>query len=156
MRHLFRLCLLLFIGLPVIAQKKPNELHFTSSQQQLITVYKGTIFVNGNKAFVFQEDSINYASKRNRLIENGKTVFLFLEVKNSPKKNRLQVFNIDHSLAISVLNAVSSDVKDWDRDGELEFGGSELPQTYPAADPCIMSLQNSMKLKRVKLHMMRS
>jgi hypothetical protein len=151
MRHLFRLCLLLFIGLPVIAQKKPNELHFTSSQQQLITVYKGTIFVNGNKAFVFQEDSINYASKRNRLIENGKTVFLFLEVKNSPKKNRLQVFNIDHSLAISVLNAISSDVKDWDRDGELEFGGSELPQTYPAADSMYYVPSKFYEIKKGKI-----
>ncbi|MEC5146311.1 hypothetical protein [Chitinophaga sp. 212800010-3] len=134
MRYLYGLCLLLFTCLSSRAQKPTNELHFTSSQQQLITVYKGTIFVNGNKAFQFPKDIINYKSRRNRLIENGKSVFLFLEVDGSPDKNRLYVFNIDHSLADSVANAISSDVKDMDHDGNLEFGGSEAPKPYPAAD----------------------
>lgn len=134
MRHLFRLCLLLFICSPAMAQKPTNELHYTSSQRQLITVYKGTIFVNGNKAFIFHEDIINYPSKRNKLVENGSSVFLFLEVNGSPKKNRMYVFKIDHSLADSILNTISSDVKDYDRDGNLEFGGSDVTQTYPAAD----------------------
>ena len=151
MRHLFRLCLLLFIYLPAIAQKPANELHFTSSQQQLITVYKGTIFVNGNKAFLFHEDNINYKSRRNRLVENGKSVFLFLEVNGSPNKNRLYVFHIDHSLADSLVNAISSDVKDWDHDGNLEFGGSELPKTYPAADSMYYLPSKFYEIKRGKI-----
>ncbi|MBO9730231.1 MAG: hypothetical protein J7623_16445 [Chitinophaga sp.] len=132
--HLFKLCLLCCFCLPVMAQKKANELHFTSSQRQLITVYKGNIFVNGNKAFVFHEDIINYPSKRNRLVEDGASVFLFLEVNGSPKKNKLYVFRIDHSLADSVLTAISSDVKDYDHDGNLEFGGSEQAPPNPSAD----------------------
>ncbi|PSL45422.1 hypothetical protein CLV51_104124 [Chitinophaga niastensis] len=151
MRHLFRLCLLLFICLPAMAQKKSNELHFTSSQQQLITVYKGTIFVNGNKAFVFHEDIINYSSKRNRLIEDGHSVFLFLEVNGSPNKNRLYVFNIDHSLADSILNAISSDVKDYDHDGNLEFGGSDLTEKYPAADSMYYIPSKFYEIKRGKI-----
>lgn len=134
MRPLLKLCLILFATMPAMAQKSANELHFTSSQQQLITVYKGNIFVNGNKAFVLHEDIINYKSKRNRLVENGKSVFLFLEVNGAPKKNKIYVFNIDHSLADSLLTAISSDVKDWDRDGNLEFGGADLTDTYPSPD----------------------
>lgn len=151
MHQLFRLCLLLFIGLPAIAQKSANELHFTSSQQQLITVYKGTIFVNGNKAFTFHEDIINYPSRRNRLIENGKSVFLFLEVNGSPKKNRLYVFNIDHSLADSVTNAISSDVKDLDRDGNLEFGGSEVAEKYPSPDSIYYLPSKFYEIKKGKI-----
>jgi hypothetical protein len=151
MRHLFKLCLLLSAYLPAMAQKPANELHFTSSQQQLITVYKGTIFVNGNKAFILHEDIINYKSKRNRLIENGKSVFLFLEVNGSPKKNRLYVFNIDHSLADSLLSAVSSDVKDWDRDGDLEFGGSDLTEVYPSADSMYYIPSKFYEIKRGKI-----
>ncbi|MEZ2444550.1 hypothetical protein AB6805_22650 [Chitinophaga sp. RCC_12] len=151
MRHLFKLCLLLVVYLPAMAQKPANELHFTSSQQQLITVYKGTIFVNGNKAFVLHEDIINYKSKRNRLVENGKSVFLFLEVNGSPNKNRLYVFNIDHSLADSLLSAVSSDVKDWDRDGDLEFGGSDVTKVYPAADSMYYVPSKFYEIKRGKI-----
>ncbi|RAJ88053.1 hypothetical protein CLV59_101818 [Chitinophaga dinghuensis] len=130
MRYLLSLCLCMAIGLSAMAQKEKNELHFTSSQAQRITVYKGTVFVNGNKAFIFPEDNINYPSKRNRLIEDGKSVFLFLDVAMKTGANRLYVFNIDHSLADTLLTAVSSDVKDWDHDGNMEFGGAEPAIPY--------------------------
>lgn len=150
MRHLFRLCLLI-ICLPAMAQKPGNELHFTSSVKQMITVYKGAVFVNGKKAFQFHDDIINYKSKRNRLIEDGKSVFLFLEVNGSPKKNRLYVFNIEYSRADSVLSAISSDVKDWDRDGSLEFGGSDVTEQYPAADSMYYTPSRFYEIKRGKI-----
>lgn len=151
MRPLLKLCLSLFIALPAMAQKSANELHFTSSQQQLITVYKGTIFVNGNKAFVLHEDIINYKSKRNRLVENGRSVFLFLEVNGSPKKNKMYVFNIDHSLADSLLTAISSDVKDWDHDGNPEFGGADLTDTYPSPDSMYYISSKFYEIKKGKI-----
>ncbi|RFS20677.1 hypothetical protein DVR12_19145 [Chitinophaga silvatica] len=132
--YLFLFCLFIAFAGTATAQKNPNELHYTSSQKQLITIYKGQIFVNGNKTYKFQNDNIVYASRRNKLIEDGRSVFLFLEVDGSPNKNRLYVFNIDHSIADSVANAVVSDVKDYDRDGNLEFGGVDLTETYPSAD----------------------
>jgi hypothetical protein len=151
MRLLFGLCLLLTTCLSAIAQKPRTELHYTSSQNQMITVYKGTIFVNGNKAFIFQEDIIKYNSKRNRLIEDGNSVFLFLEVNGSPSKDRLYVFNIDHSKADSILNAISSDVKDWDRDGNLEFGGSDLSEMHPSADSMYYIPSKFYEIKRGKI-----
>lgn len=151
MRHLLSLCLIFIFCLPAVAQKSGNELHFTSSQQQMITVYKGTVFVNGNKAFIFPKDIINYKSRRNRLVENGGTVFLFLEVDGSPNKNRLIVFNIDHSLADSILNTISSDVKDWDHDGNLEFGGSDLAKTHPVPDSMYYTPARFYEIKKGKI-----
>lgn len=152
MIRFLRCCFLLtVISLPAMAQQPANELHYTSSQQQLITVYKGTIFVNGNKAFQFHADSINYKSRRNRLIEDGRTVFLFLEVNARPQKNRLYVFNIDHSLADSVVTAISSDVKDWDHDGNLEFGGSEVVQKHAAADSIYYTPSRFYEIRRGKI-----
>ncbi|WP_123891723.1 hypothetical protein [Chitinophaga costaii] len=131
MRLLPRHYLLLIIGLPAMAQTPKKGLHFTSSIQQKITVYNGTIFVNGNKAHQLDPEAINYGSKRNRLVENEGTVFLFLDIAPLQK---LYVFRIDHSNADSVLSAASSDVKDLDHDGLLEFGGSDATQAYPSAD----------------------
>ncbi|MFY0256047.1 hypothetical protein ACDQ55_19075 [Chitinophaga sp. 30R24] len=134
-----------------MAQKPANELHFTSSQQQLITVYKGTIFVNGNKAFVFHEDGINYKSKRNRLVEDRSSVFLFLEIDGSPNKNRMYVFNIDHSRADSILDAISSDVKDLDHDGNFEFGGSDLTEVHPSPDSMYYVPSRFYEIKKGKI-----
>lgn len=151
MRYLLSLCLVLVMCLPALAQKPANELHFTSSINQMITVYKGTIFVNGKKTYQLQNDIINYKSKRNRLIEDGKSVFLFLEVDASPKKNRLYVFNIEHSRADSILSAISSDVKDWDRDGQLEFGGSDITTPHPSPDSMYYVPAKFYEIKKGKL-----
>jgi hypothetical protein len=134
MHLLIRYSLLLLIGLPAFAQTPRNELHFTSSKQQKITVFKGTIFVNGNRTYQLPADAINYPSRRNRLIEDGGNVFLFLEILGSPKKNRLYVFGINNSKADSLLDAISSDVRDMDHDGSLEFGGSDVTEAYPSSD----------------------
>lgn len=127
-------CLLLLISLPTFAQTPRNNLHFTSSKQQKIAVYQGTIIVNGNKTFKFASDNIVYNSKRNRIVEDGGNVFLFLEVNGSPNKNRLYVFGINNSVADSLLTTVASDIKDADHDELLEFGGSELTEAYPSPD----------------------
>lgn len=134
MHFRLRHCLLLFIGVPAFAQTPRTNLHFTSSKQQQIAVYKGTIMVNGNKTYQFQSDDIVYTSKRNRLVEDGGNVFLFLEVTRSPSKNRLYVFGINNSKADSLLEAIASDIKDMDRDGFLEFGGSDVTAAYPSSD----------------------
>jgi hypothetical protein len=125
---------LLFIGLPAFAQQPRESLHFTSGKAQQITVYKGQIIVNGNKTYKLGADNIVYTSKRNRLWEDAGNVYLFLEVTAAPNKNRYYIFAINNSIADSLMSTVSSDVKDWDRDGLLEFGGSDVTPVYPAAD----------------------
>lgn len=127
-------CLLVFISLPAFAQTPKTELHFTSSKQQKITVFKGTIFVNGNRTYQLTPDEINYSSRRNRLVEDNGNVFMFLEINKSPKKNKVYVFAVNNSKADSLMEAISSDVRDYDHDGNMEFGGSDVTEAYPAAD----------------------
>ncbi|MBW8684500.1 hypothetical protein [Chitinophaga rhizophila] len=151
MRIRLRYCLLLLISLPALAQKPKVGLSLTSSKQHQISVYKGTIIVNGNKTFTFKQDSINYASKRNRVEEDKGSVFLFLDVKDGPKKNKLYVFSINNSIADSVLTTISSDIKDWDHDGLLEFGGSEAGELYPSADSMYYVPAKFYEIKKGKL-----
>lgn len=123
---------LLFAAAPALAQQSKDQLHLKSSINQQITVYKGTVFVNGNKAF-FLHDDVNYASRRNKLVEDAGAVFLFLEMARPPEKQML-VLRIDHSNADSVATSVLSDVKDFDHDGQLEFGGKAPVPPPPSAD----------------------
>lgn len=143
--------LFLFIGLPAVAQKPADNLHFTSTKQQKIAVYKGTIIVNGNKTFSFASDNIVYKSKRNRLVEDGKNVFLFLEVTDAPKANKLIVFGINNSVADSLLSTVASDIKDMDHDGLLEFGGNEPVVPHPAADSIYYTQAKFYEIKKGRL-----
>ncbi|WP_295125540.1 hypothetical protein [uncultured Chitinophaga sp.] len=131
----FRLVLLSMIAsLPALGQAANSNLRYQSSQNQLVSVFKGKIIVNGQPAFEFPQDNIVYKSKRNGLQEDKGKVYLFLETTNGTLKNRLNVFSIVYSKADSLFSVVASDVKDYDRDGYLEFGGSELATPHPSAD----------------------
>jgi len=134
-----------------MAQKPKTGLYFTSSKQQQIAVYQGTIIVNGNKTYKFAADSINYNSKRNRIEEDKGNVFLFVDMKDTPRKNKLYVFVINNSVADSLMVTISSDVKDWDHDGLLEFGGSEAPQAHPAADSIYYTASRFYEINRGKI-----
>lgn len=123
---------LLVAAAPAMAQQPKDQLHLKSSINQQITVYKGTVFVNGNKAFLLH-DEVNYASRRNKLVEDEGAVFLFLDMARQPEKEML-VLRIEHSNADSVATAVVSDVKDFDHDGQLEFGGKAAVPPSPSAD----------------------
>ncbi|UYQ94467.1 hypothetical protein MKQ68_05105 [Chitinophaga horti] len=130
-----RIVILMLLSLPAMAQSTTNRLNFKSGQSQMIGVYQGTIFVNGQRAHQFATDNIVYKSKRNKLVEDKNSVFLFIEtLGEAGKKNRLNVFNIVFSRADSITSVVASDVKDFDRDGYLEFGGSEVATPHPSAD----------------------
>ena len=129
-----RYLLLLFTGIPAMAQTTKTGLKFTSSKNQFITVYKGTIFVNGNKAYQLGENAVNLSSRRNKIIEDKGNVFLFLEIDGSPKKNRLYVFGINNSSADSLVSTIAGDVLDYDHDGNMEFGGSDVQEAHPSPD----------------------
>jgi hypothetical protein len=150
-RYLFLSCLCFSFAFAAVAQKKEGELHFKSSQAQLITIYKGNIFVNGNKTYIFSKDDIVYASRRNKLVENGRSVFMFLELNGSPNKNKMIVFNIDHSIADSITTTVVSDIRDFDRDGELEFGGSEAAKPHPSADSLYYLASRFYEIKKGRI-----
>jgi hypothetical protein len=137
-----RLILLLFISLPATAQ-----LHFTSSKMQKIAVYKGSIIVNGNRTYQVQPDAIVYKSKRNKIVEDNGNVFLFLDID----KNKIYVFGINNSVADSLMEAVSSDVKDYDHDGEMEFGGPGAVIPHPSADSIYYTPATFYEIKKGRI-----
>lgn len=128
------LLLLIIIGLPALAQDAPNNLHFTSSKGQMVSIYKGVIIVNSKYKYPLATDNVVYKSRLTRLVEDKGNVFLFLEVTAAPKKNRFYIFGIRNNGADSLFTTIASDVKDLDQDGFMEFGGSEVRQPYPAPD----------------------
>ncbi len=124
----------IFAYIPTIAQTVAGNLIYHSSKGQNINVRNGTILVNGKDLYKLEEDGIIYSSKRNKIIENGGTVFLFLEVDGSPNLDRLYVFRISNTKVDSITNAISSDLMDLDGDNYLEFGGRDLTEIHPSED----------------------
>ena len=82
----------------------------------------------------FQYDEINYESKRNKLLEVNGSVFLFIEVNGNPNLDRIYAFKIYKNRVDSLANAISSELIDLDKDGNLEFGGRDLTESYPSKD----------------------
>lgn len=128
------LLLLIIICSAAMAQSPANNIAFKSSQGHMVSVYKGSIIVNSKRSYQLGADNVVYKSRRNRIIEDKGNVFLFLEVTDNGKKNKFYIFSIHNSIADSMFTAIASDVKDLDRDGYMEFGGSEAAQPYAAAD----------------------
>jgi len=132
MKLKLRHCLLAFIALPAFGQK--SNFHFVSSKAQQININKGTIFVNGNRAFLLSNGAEFLDSRRNKLIENGGNVFLLLEVNRSADVKDLIIFSVNNSQVDSIANVVSSDIRDYDHDQNMEVGGAYNVAPYPSPD----------------------
>lgn len=117
-----------------IAQQKSSILNFHTSKDWKVTVENRTIRINGKELYRFKDDIIIYESKRNRLIEDGGAVFLFLEINGSPNLDRLYAFHLAENKVELLADAISSDLKDLDHDSFLEFGGSNLTEEHPSRD----------------------
>src|ERR1043166_6589769 len=122
--------LLLYTSLSAFSQK--NKLVFHSKTIGEIRVENDSIFINNKKLYHFEEPSIGYSGKLNRRIEDKYTVFLFLVIGGSPNKNRLYGFKITNNKIYSVVDAIASEIKDFDHDEYLEFGGSDLTEVHPS------------------------
>lgn len=116
------------------AQTNSDILRFTSKKGLSIVVEKGAILVNGKELHRMKEDIVIYDGNRNKLIEDGGSVFLFLEMGGSPNLDRLYAFEVSDTKVQLLANAISSDLKDLDGDGYLEFGGCDLTEHHPSED----------------------
>ena len=141
----------LIIHNSALSQTVSGNLNYQTSQGQKINVYGGTISVNGKELYKLDYDDIIYSSKRNKIIESGGTVFLFLEVDGSPNLNRLYVFKISATRVDSLVNAISSDLKDLDGDTFLEFGGRDLTEVHPSKDSMYYIPSDYYEIKEGKI-----
>jgi hypothetical protein len=126
--------LLIAIHSEGVAQTHSRNLEFRTGKGLVVNVYNGFISVNNRHLYRLDNEDIIYPSKRNRLIEDNGSSFLFLEIDGRPNLNRLYVFQIFADRVDSVADAISSDLKDLDGDTFLEFGGDNLTEVYPSRD----------------------
>ena len=133
-----RLILLFFlfvtIPFPGSPQAHSNKLSFRTSKGTSIIVHGGAISVNSKKLYRLEDDAIIYDSKRNQLMEDAGSALLFLEMAGSPNLDRLYAFAIHDAKVELLADAISSDIKDLDGDGYLEFGGCDLTEKHPSED----------------------
>lgn len=133
-----KILLLLFlfsiVHVQIYTQTNSKNLIFHTTKSQTVAIHGGSISVNNKNLYKLQYDDIIYSSKRNRLIENSGSTFLFLEINGTPNRNRLYVFSISKDKVDSIAEAISSDIKDLDGDTCLEFGGSDVTEVHPSKD----------------------
>lgn len=122
------------LHITVLAQDSGTTLHFQTSKGLKIIINEGRISVNGHVSSKPRVEGIIYSSPRNKIVENGGTVFLFLEVNGSPNLDKLNVYKVTDTGVLFIANAMSSDVADLDGDGFLEFGGRDLTEMHPSED----------------------
>ncbi|OJW18322.1 MAG: hypothetical protein BGO48_17385 [Mucilaginibacter sp. 44-25] len=72
--------------------------------------------------------------KQNRIVEDEGAIFLFLAFNGKPNSDRLVAFSISPKKATLVADAILSPIKDYDNDGNLEFGGRDLTEAYTTPD----------------------
>ena len=130
--QLFVLCIFLYYQSSGQSQK--DKILFHTKNGTEIRVEYDSIFVNNKALFGFAKYALDYSSNLNRLIEDHNTNFLFLVISDSPNRDRLYGFKITNSKVDSVVDAIASKIKDFDKDGYLEFGGSDLTEEYPSKD----------------------
>jgi len=136
MKYKYILVLLIsFAALSGFRLPVKNILSFKTSTGHTIKVSKGQISYDNKVIFKRKyDDDILYESKSNRLIEDQGAVFLFIAIGGSPNLDRLNAFLITPTKATLVANAILSPIKDYDNDGYLEFGGSDLTEGYDNPD----------------------
>lgn len=100
----------------------------------MIHLQNDGIYVNGKNLYQQASKIDLLINEPNRLIENGGSAFLFVHVGGSPNKDRLYGFKITDKKVDSVVDAISSDIRDMDEDSCLEFGGVDLTERMPNED----------------------
>jgi hypothetical protein len=116
------------------AQSSIKALIFKTTSGIRIKITLENICINGVKCYSLSNKEIVLPSKKNRLLESGKSILLFLESYGRPNSNRLLVYKINEGQIGQVADAISSDLKDLDGDGNLEFGGADFNEVHPSKD----------------------
>lgn len=112
-----------------------NIVSFKTTSGHVIKVVNGQILYDNKSIFKIKYgDDILYESKSNRLIEDDGSIFLFVAMAGNPNRDRLNGFLITPTKATLVVDAILSPIKDYDNDGYVELGGSDLTEMYANPD----------------------
>lgn len=138
------------IELDMITEKTTRTLQFRTNDNHLIAVggqmvkrdtgliYKNfMILFDTNEIYLREEHTYKIDSKYNQLIQVSGNLYLILEIKGSPKWDRIVVYKIQPDTAFVVAETVYNDkhqnsghdfesFTDIDKDGYIEFGGFDV------------------------------
>ncbi|HVU55331.1 MAG TPA: hypothetical protein VHD83_09760, partial [Puia sp.] len=140
----------LLLWLTSFAQDKPLSFH--TSKGLTVKVDTRGIYINNKKVHWFDTDELIPDSRRNKLIEDGGTAFLFLEMSDAPNLNKLYGFRISANRADSVVYTNTSDIVDMDGDGYLEFGGADLTEVYSSEDSMYYIPTEYYEIRNGRIH----
>jgi hypothetical protein len=153
MRYRYILVLLsLAISQAVPGSQVKPVLKFKTSSGHTVKVTRGTIYYDNKSLLKIEDSEILYDSGLNRLIEDHGAVFLFVAMDGRPNLDRLNAFSITPLKAILVADAILSAIKDFDGDGYLEFGGSDLTEAYSNPDSMYYVPTAYYEIRHGKIH----
>jgi hypothetical protein len=152
------LTIILFGLMPV--QQKEKVILKTKSRD-IVSIMNDRIYYN-SKIISGPIDGIIYNSKYNRIIEDGNSMFLFIEVDDRPDYNMLEVYSLTKQKATKLLDAAYNDssqgwknypisLTDADKDGHLEFGGFGINEGYDNEDSMYYSPSVYYEIKNGKI-----
>jgi hypothetical protein len=125
---------------------------FKTSKGHIIKVYKGIISLDNKRIYKMNDDEIIYDNVSNKTIEDHGSVLLFLVLDDRPNLEKLGTFMIKPGKAILVAKSIRSPIKDYDNDGFLEFGGSDLTEGYPNPDSMYYIPTSYYEIRNGKVH----
>lgn len=128
----------------LISIQQKEKVILKTKSGDIVSIMNDKIYYN-SKAISEPISEIIYNSKYNRIIEDGNSMFLFIEVDDRPNYNMLEVYNLTKQKATKLLEAVYNDrsqgskndhisLTDIDNDGYLEFGGFGINEGYDNKD----------------------
>jgi hypothetical protein len=131
---IFAITVLIAINLSLIA-KPAKQLTYKTKSGHSVSVNGKQIFYDGKIIFTFKyPDEIELDYKKDYFIEDNGSVFLFLFAYGNPNLDRFNVYQIFPDKALLVADSIASPIKDYDGDGNLEFGGRDLTEMHPSRD----------------------
>ena len=143
------ICHFQFFGQTTISTK--DEITFETKLGETIKVKKGEIIFKMHQVYSFPEDVIIYKSKLNNIVEDSSGIFLFITVSNSPSKDLFHIFKLSTSGVNKIKETIASEIKDYDKDGYLEFGGADITEAYPQKDSMYYIPTEFFELKNGKI-----
>jgi hypothetical protein len=137
-----RIMLLLTFLMVSFIKESSDLITFKTRSGEPVIIKKDIIYFH-KKGISQKIDGIVYKSKYNKIIEQHSTIFLFLEIDDTPNYNKIRAFKLTNKKAIQLAECVYNDKKqgigpapftDLDGDSNLEFGGFDLTEFYSAKD----------------------
>ncbi|MGZ3756206.1 MAG: hypothetical protein ACXVAY_14370 [Mucilaginibacter sp.] len=115
--------------------KSEKELIYKTKSGHVIRVNCKRILYDGKLVFTFKfPDEVEIDYKKDYLIEDNGSAFLFLFSYGNPNLDRFNVYQILATGTKLVADSIASQIKDYDNDGKLEFGGRDLTEMHPSPD----------------------